>query len=300
MTLSDSNAERPDRQIQLSRVEVHGHQIAYRSVGTGDPVVFLHGNPTSSYLWRNIMPHVADQGRCIAPDLIGMGDSDKLAGSDPDRYAYAAHRKFLDGTLEALGITDRVTLVVHDWGSALGFDWALRNPLRVKGIAYMEALVQPITWENWPEPSRPLFQALRSDAGEALIFEKNVFIERILPASVQRELTDTEMAAYRQPFLEMGETRRPMLSWPRSLPIDGEPADVTGIVRNYSDWMSTNELPKLFINADPAAILVGEQREFCRSWRNQTKVTVPGIHFIQEDSPHEIGQAIAAWQQTLI
>jgi haloalkane dehalogenase len=299
MTHSDSNTEQPDREIQTYRVNVDGHQIAYRSIGSGDPIVFLHGNPTSSYLWRNIMPHVGAHGRCIAPDLIGMGDSDKLAGSDPNRYAYTVHQKFLDGALAALDITDRVTLVVHDWGSALGFDWASRHPERVKSIAYMEALVQPMTWENWPEPSRPLFQALRSDAGEALILEKNVFIERILPASVQRELTDAEMEAYRRPFLETGESRRPMLSWPRSLPFDGEPADVVGVVRNYSDWMATNEIPKLFINADPAAILVGTQREFCRSWLNQTEVTVPGIHFIQEDSPHEIGQTLAAWLQAL-
>ena len=245
------------------------------------------------------MPHVAGHGRCVAPDLIGMGDSDKLEGSDPDRYSYAVHRKFLDGALAALDITERVTLVIHDWGSALGFDWASRHPERIKGLAYMEALVQPMTWADWPEPSRPLFQALRSDAGEALIFEKNVFIERILPASVQRDLTDAEMEAYRRPFLEPGESRRPLLSWPRSLPFDGEPADVASIVGNYSDWMATNEIPKLFINAEPAAILVGGQRDFCRSWQNQTEVTVPGIHFIQEDSPNEIGHAIAAWLQTL-
>ena len=299
MTLSDSTAGQPPGIAKTRHVEVLGHQVAYRAVGSGDPVVFLHGNPTSSYLWRNIMPQIAGQGRCIAPDLIGMGDSDKLAGSDPDRYAYAVHREFLDGALAALDVTDRVTLVVHDWGSALGFDWASRHPERVKGIVYMEALVQPMSWDDWPEPSRPLFQALRSDAGETLIFEKNVFIERILPASVQRDLTDAEMAAYRQPFVAAGESRRPMLSWPRALPFDGEPADVVSIVRNYADWMATNEIPKLFVNAEPGAILVGAQREFCRSWRNQTEVTVPGIHFIQEDSPHEIGQAIAAWQQAL-
>ena len=296
MTLLDPNADLPE----MSRVPVLGHQISYRFSGSGDPIVFLHGNPTSSYLWRNIMPHVAGQGRCIAPDLIGMGDSDKLAGSDPERYAYAVHRKFLDGALAALGVTDRVTLVVHDWGSALGFDWASRHPERVKGIVYIEALVQPMTWDDWPEPSRPLFQALRSDAGDALIFEKNVFIERILPASIQRDLADDEMEAYRRPFLETGESRRPMLSWPRCLPFDGEPANVVSIVKSYSDWMATNEIPKLFINAEPGAILVGGLRDFCRSWHNQTEVTVPGIHFIQEDSPHEIGQAIAAWHQAII
>ncbi len=262
-------------------------------------MVFLHGNPTSSYLWRNIMPHVAAQGRCIAPDLIGMGDSDKIEGSDPDRYAYTVHRKFLDGLLASLDLGDRITLVLHDWGSALGFDWAHRHPERVTGIVYMEALVQTMNWNHWPEVSRPLFQALRSAAGEGLILEKNVFIERILPASVQRKLTDAEMEAYRRPFQETGESRRPMLSWPRSLPFDGEPTEVVNIVETYSEWMATNEIPKLFINAEPAAILVGEQREFCRSWHNQTEVTVPGIHFIQEDSPDEIGQAIADWRQSL-
>ena len=288
-----------EQNLENHRIEVLGHQIAYRAIGAGDPVVFLHGNPTSSYLWRNIMPQVAAQGRCIAPDLIGMGDSDKLAGEDPDRYAYAVHSKFLDAALAALKLTDRVTLVVHDWGSALGFDWAARHPSQIKGIVYMEALVQPMTWDEWPEPSRPLFQALRTEAGETLIFEKNVFIERILPASIQRDLTDTEMQAYRAPFRDPGETRRPMLSWPRALPFDGEPADVVNSVENYSQWMASNEIPKLFINAEPGAILVGSQREFCRSWPNQTEVTVSGIHFIQEDSPHEIGAAISTWLAAL-
>jgi len=289
---------------QKKRIKVFDKRMACVDMGSGDPIVFLHGNPTSSYLWRNIMPHLVEQARCIAPDLIGMGDSDKIpdsdAGpSDSKRYDYDVHREFLDAALEALNIGDRVTLVLHDWGSALGFDWASRHPGRIKGIAYMEAIVRPLTWDEWPEPSRPLFQALRSDAGETLILEKNVFIERILPASIQRQLTDAEREAYRAPFSETGEDRRVMLSWPRALPIDEEPADVVEIVRAYADWMAGNKIPKLFINAEPGAILVGPQREFCRGWGNQTEITVPGIHFIQEDSPNEIGHAIATWHQAL-
>lgn len=284
---------------EKNRVEVLGKFMAYVEMGAGSPVIFLHGNPTSSYLWRDVMPHLAGQARCIAPDLIGMGDSDKLDGPDPKRYRYAVHRQFLDAALDALHIDEKVTLVLHDWGSALGFDWAERHPDRIAGITYMEAIVQPLTWDEWPEPSRPLFEALRSEAGEALILQKNVFIERILTASIQRELTDAELGEYRRPFLEPGEDRRAMLSWPRSLPIDGEPRNVVEIVRNYSEWMACNKIPKLFINADPGAILVGKQREFCRGWANQTEVTVPGIHFIQEDSAREIGNAIASWHQTL-
>ena len=218
---------------------------------TDTTIVFLHGNPTSSYLWRNVMPHVAECGRCIAPDLIGMGDSEKLEGGDASRYNYETHRRFIDALLDDLAIGDRVVLVLHDWGSALGFDWACRHPDRVAGIVYMEALVRPLTWDEWPEQSRPLFEALRSPAGENLILEKNVFIERILTASVQRDLTDGEMEAYRAPYLTPGEERRPMLSWPRTLPLGGSPADVVGIVDTYADWMSRNRIPKLFINAEP-------------------------------------------------
>ena len=284
---------------QKKSITVRGHQIAYVEHGSGDPIVFLHGNPTSSYLWRNIIPKLAEQGRCLAPDLIGMGNSDKLDDQDPDRYSYAQHSRFLDGFLESLQIDHAVTLVVHDWGSALGFDWAHRNAERVSGIAYMEALVRPLSWSSWPEASRSLFEALRSDAGELLILEKNVFIEKILPASIIRQLTDEEIGVYRQPFLEPGESRRAMLSWPRALPIDDEPENVVRIVKEYSDWMTANEIPKLFINAEPGAILIGAQREFCRSWKNQTEVTVKGIHFIQEDSPVEIGEALRSWHQAI-
>ncbi len=276
-------------------VEVDGHKMAYVEVGSGDPIVFLHGNPTSSYLWRNVIPHLEKSGRCIAPDLIGMGDSQKLDDSGPDRYRFVEHRHYLDGLLEAVGIDSNVTFVIHDWGSALGFDWANRYRDAVNGIAYMEAIVRPVSWADWPEPAVSLFQNFRSPAGESMVLEKNIFVENVLPASVIRELTEAEKTEYRRPFLEAGESRRPTLTWPREIPLEGEPADVTEIVQSYADWLSSSEIPKLFVNADPGTILIGGQREFCRAWPNQTEVTVAGRHFIQEDSPHEIGAAIAEW-----
>ena len=274
---------------------VDGKRMALHESGVGDPVVFLHGNPTSSYLWRDVVPHVAEQGRCIVPDLIGHGDSDKLDTAGPDSYTFVEHRRYLDGLLEQLQLGDRVTFVVHDWGSALGFDWARRHPDRVAGIAYMEAIVRPLSWDEWPEGARRIFQAMRSDAGEELVLERNAFVERILPSSILRELSDEEMAEYRRPFERAGEDRRPTLTWPRQLPIDGEPAEVVQIVDSYAKWMSQTQVPKLFINADPGSILIGSQREFCRTWPNQTEVTVPGTHFIQEDSPGRIGAALSRW-----
>ena len=280
-------------------VEVLGKRMACVEMGRGDPVVFLHGNPTSSYLWRNVMPHVAPLARCIALDLIGMGDSQKLDDSGPERYRFVEHREFLDGALAALGVASNVVWVVHDWGSALGFDWANRHRGATRGVAYMEALVRPVTWAEWPEAARRVFQGLRSDAGEGMVIENNVFVERILPGSILRALTEAEMAVYRAPYTEPGESRRPTLTWPREIPIDGEPPDVTRIVRDYAEWMRGNDLPKLFVNADPGAILTGPQREFCRGWKNQEEVTVAGRHFIQEDAPDEIGQAVARFVQRL-
>jgi len=285
--------------MDRSTVEVLGSRMAYVDRGEGDPIVFLHGNPTSSYLWRDVMPHVADLGRCIAPDLVGMGDSEKLAPSGPDRYRFAEHRRYLDAFLEAIGVSHDVTFVVHDWGSALGFDWANRHRDSVKGVAYMEAIVRPVSWDAWPEAARGIFEAIRSPAGETIILEKNVFVERILPGSVIRGLTDAEMDEYRRPYLEPGESRRPTLTWPREIPIDGEPEDVAAIVSDYASWLAGSDLPKLFVNADPGSILTGPQREFCRTWPNQQEVTVAGIHFIQEDSPDEIGQAIADFLKEL-
>jgi haloalkane dehalogenase len=274
---------------------VNGKQMAYHDVGTGNPVVFLHGNPTSSYLWRDIIPHVSDQARCIAPDLIGQGDSDKLDNVGPDSYTFVEHREYLDGLLDQLDLGDNITFVIHDWGSALGFDWANRHRDRVAGLVYMEAIVRPVTWDEWPEGATDIFKAMRSEAGEEMVLTKNLFVEAILPASIMRTLSDEEMNEYRRPFAAAGEDRRPTLSWPRQIPLDNEPADVTEIVSAYAEWLSTATVPKLFINAEPGTILTGAQREFARTWPNQTEATVKGIHFIQEDSADEIGQAIAGW-----
>lgn len=280
-------------------VEVKGKRMAYCEMGQGDPIVFQHGNPTSSYLWRNIMPHLADQGRCIAIDLIGMGDSDKLDNPGPDSYRFVEHREYLDATLSALGIENNVIWVIHDWGSALGFDWGCRYPDRVKGICYMEGIVKPVSWDDWPDAARGIFQGLRSAAGEEMILEKNVFVERVLPGSILRDLTDKEMEVYRRPFSQPGEDRRPTLTWPRQIPIEGKPEDVVNIVEHYSTWLSTSDVPKLFINAEPGAILTGGQREFCRLFPNQQEVTVAGNHFLQEDSPDEIGEAISNWVKSI-
>jgi len=281
---------------QRRRVAVIDSEMAYVDTGAGDPMVFLHGNPTSSYLWRNVIPHVEGLARCLAPDLLGMGESGK---SPSGSYRFVDHARYLDAWFDALDLRTNVTLVGHDWGSALAFHWAHRHPDRVKGIVYMEAIVHPVTWEEWPEAARAIFQAMRSPAGEEMILEKNVFVERILPGSVLRGLTDEEMDVYRRRYLEPGESRRPTLTWPREIPVDGEPADVVEIVGRYAEWLGGSDVPKLFINAEPGAILAGRQREFCRAWPNQREVTVRGIHFIQEDSPSEIGQAIAEWYASL-
>jgi haloalkane dehalogenase len=279
------------------KIPVLDTQIAFVDTDRdADPIVFLHGNPTSSYLWRNVIPHLEPVARCLAPDLVGMGDSGKNpAGS----YRFVDHARYLEAWFDALKLSAKVTLVVHDWGSALGFDWARRHPDRVKGIAYMEAIVKPLTWAEWPDNARGIFQAMRSSAGEDIVLQKNVFVERILPNSVIRKLSAEEMGVYRRPFIEPGESRRPMLTWPREIPVEGAPADVVQIVNSYADWMKQSPMPKLFINADPGAILTGAQREVCRAWPNQREVTVKGLHFIQEDSPHEIGKAIADWYSSL-
>lgn len=285
------NTISPADPYERSRVAVLDTEMAYVNAGEGDPVVFLHGNPTSSYLWRNVMPHVQQHARCLAPDLVGMGDS----GEAPDgSYRFVDHARYLDAWFDALGLTERVTLVGHDWGAALGFHWAHRYPERVRGLAYMETIVRPLSWEEWPEEARDIFHAMRSERGEELVLENNAFVERILPSSVLRTLTDEEMEVYRRPY-QTEESRRPTLAWPRELPIDGEPEDVVEIVGGYSRWLAGSETPKLFVGAEPGVILTGVKREFCRSWRNQKEVTVRGAHFIQEDSPREIGEAVAAF-----
>jgi haloalkane dehalogenase len=275
--------------------------MAYVDIGEGDPIVMLHGNPTSSYLWRNVLPHLEPRGRCIAPDLIGMGDSDKLPDSGPDSYRFVEHRRYLDALLEALNVRERVTLVIHDWGSALGFDWANRHREAVKGIAFMEAIVRPQGWDHWDKINmRPALQALRSEAGEEMVLQHNYFVEKILPAAILRTLSAEEMAQYRRPFAEPGEGRRPTLTWPRQIPIDGEPPDVTEIVAATAKWLSTSRVPKLFFRAEPGAILANDQDlAFIRRFPSLTEVKVAGRHFVQEDSPDEIGQAIADWMETV-
>jgi haloalkane dehalogenase len=282
-----------DFPYKKQRLRVLGHEMAYVEVGQGDPIVLLHGNPTSSYLWRNVLPYVQPFGRCIAPDLIGMGDSDKLPNSGPESYRFVEHRRYLDALLEKLGVREQVTLVVHDWGSGLGFDWANRHREAVRGIAYMEAIVQPRAWNDFPEAVRGILQALRTPAGQAWAVEQKLS-EQVLTSGVIRKLREEELAEYRRPYVAP-EDWRPTLTWPGELPIDGEPADVTEIVTNYAEWLSQSSVPKLFVNGDPGAGLTGSLRDFCRTWSAQREVTVRGLHFLQEDSPHEIGPAIADW-----
>ena len=285
-----------EQKLTKKTVDVLHTRMAYHERGEGAAVLFLHGNPTSSYLWRDVLPPLEGHGRLIVPDLIGMGDSAKLPNPGPDVYRFATHRKYLWAFIDAvIGPTQSIVLVVHDWGSALGFDWANHHRDRVRGIAYMEGLPRPIAgWEEWSEAATPIFQGFRSEKGEEMILDRNMFIERVLPGSIQRKLTEAEMTEYRRPFLRR-EDRWPTLTWPRQIPIAGEPADVVQIAADYSRWMAENDIPKLFVNAEPGAILIGAVRDFCRTWKNQTEVTVPGSHFIQEDSGPAIGQAIAAW-----
>jgi len=272
-----------------------GHKMAYVEMGEGRPIIFQHGNPTSSYLWRNIMPKLAHLGRCIAIDLIGMGDSDKLGESGPDRYTFAEHSRYLEGALDALGINNDIVWVVHDWGSALGFDYIARHPERAAAVCYMEGIVKEMTWDELPESARDMFKTFRSPAGDEVVLDKNVFVERVLPASIIRELSGEEMDAYKAPFLNAGEDRRPTLTWPRQIPIEGEPEDVCTIVRNYGQHLSKSNIPKLFIEANPGMILKGNLAKYAKTWPNQTHASVKGLHFIQEDSPVEIADAISAW-----
>lgn len=282
------------------RVAAGGVAMAYVDTGYGgaavgdgdDAVVFLHGNPTFSYLWRNVIPYLEPLARCLAPDLAGMGES----GPTPDgSYRFADHRRHLDAWFDAVIPAGRVTLVMHDWGSALGFHWAYRHPERIKGLAYLEAIVRPLALGEWPAAARRVFQGLRSPAGEEMALTNNVFVERILPGSVLRELSPAALAVYRRPFAEPGESRRPTLAWPREIPIDGAPADVAALVQEYADWLARSPWPKLFLNAEPGAILTGAQREFCRAWPNQQEVTISGVHFLPEESPAAMGQALARW-----
>ena len=278
---------------------VNGKRMAYVDVGNGAPVLLLHGNPTSSWLWRGIIPHVLDENRAIAPDLIGMGDSEKLDNPGSDSYRFVEHRDYLNGLLDQILPDEKVVLVIHDWGSALGFDWARRNPDRVRGICFMEAIVAPLSFDEFPEPVQPVFKAFRSEKGEEMVLEHNFFVEKVLTGSIIRDLADDEMAEYRRPFANPGEDRRPTLTWPRQIPFDGEPADVNAIVSDYSAWLGETGIPKLFVDAKPGAILRGRLRDLVRGWPNVTEVQVPGIHFIQEDSADEIGDALKGWMKGL-
>jgi haloalkane dehalogenase len=296
MARESKNPEEPFARKKY--LDINGHRMAYIDEGEGDAIVFQHGNPSSSYLWRNIMPHLEGQGRLIACDLIGMGDSEKLSPSGPDRYHYEEQRDHLFALWDKLDLGNRVVLVIHDWGSALGFDWTMQHPDRVQGIAYMEAIVAPMLWSEWAEPVRSLFQGFRSDQGEAIVLEENRFVEMAVRSTL-RTLSDAEMAEWRRPYLNPGEDRRPTLTWPRNLPIDGEPETTVRIAQAYADFLAKSPIPKLFVNAEPGAILTGRLREFCRTWPNQTEVTVKGVHFVQEDSPREIGEAVSRFVRTL-
>ncbi len=282
---------------QKQQRQILGSKMAYVEVGEGDPIVLLHGNPTSSYLWRNVLPHLEPLGRCIAPDLIGMGDSEKLPNSGPGSYRFVEHRRYLDALLEALDVRERVTLVIHDWGSALGFDWANRHREAMKGIAFMEAIVAPQGKDHWDTMGmRSALEAVRSEAGEVMVLQNNYFIEEILPKAILRKISGEEMAEYRRPFREPGEGRRPTLTWPREIPIDGEPADVHAIATEYADWLGKSDVPKLFLKVEPGAILASDRLvNLVRGWPALTEKKVAGIHFVQEDSPDEIGRAIAEW-----
>ena len=283
----------------MKYITVKGLKMAYQEEGEGVPIVFLHGNPTSSYLWRNVVPHLKGLGRCLVPDLIGMGESDPLPESGPGSYRFSEHAGFLEELLQKLEVEKDAILVGHDWGGALLFNWAMQHPDAIQGIVYMETIVSPVSWRDWPEDAKGIFQGMRSEAGEKIVLQKNLFVEGILPNSVLRKLTEEEMNVYRKPFLEEGERRRPMLTWPREIPIEGEPEDVCSIVTAYGKWLQDCEIPKLFINAEPGSILTGRQRQFCRRFRKQHEVTVKGSHFIQEDSPDEIGTAIAEFTEKL-
>jgi len=287
-----------EQPLSKKTVGVLDSRMAYHERGEGAPVLFLHGNPTSSYLWRDVIPELEGRGRLIAPDLIGMGDSGKLSNPGPWTYRFVTHRDYLAAFIDAvIGAEEKILFVLHDWGSALGFDWANHHRDRVRGIAYMEAIVRPFaSWEEWSEAATPIFQGFRSEKGEEMILDRNMFVERVLPGSVLRKLTEAEMTEYRKPFLNR-EDRWPTLTWPRQIPIAGEPADVVQIVADYAQWMADNDVPKLFVEAVPGAILIGAVAEFCRGWKNQWETTERGSHFIQEDAGPAIGQAIARWMQ---
>ncbi|WP_340642521.1 haloalkane dehalogenase [Photobacterium damselae] len=276
---------------------VLGKKMAYIEHGVGDPIVFLHGNPTSIFLWRNIIPYLEGQGRLIAIDMIGMGDSDKLDNTEDGSYSLKENTCFTSALLEELGVNENVTLVLHDWGSGVGFNWANHNQEKIKAIAFMEAIVTSFpTWDEFNHDLHGPIGMLRSPEGDKMVLEDNFFIETLLQNAILRKLTEKEHAEYRRPFINAGEDRRATLAGPRQLPIAETPAETVALINSYSEYLAhSNNIPKLFINAEPGAFLVGYARDFVRTWPNLEEITVKGSHFIQEDSPHEIGEALFSW-----
>jgi len=289
----------PTMRYTKKMVEVLDKRMAVVDEGQGDPIVFLHGNITSSYMYRNIMPYVQDAARIVAVDNIGQGDSEKLDDSGPGRYRLAEHQRYIDALLDKLDLGPRVTLMVHDWGSQTGFTWARNHADRIRAVCYFQALVGDFSWDHWPPEVQTLFRRFRGPEGEELVLQGNYFVEKVLPALVLRKLTEVEMTEYRRPYRNPGEDRRPTLSWPRDIPIEGSPADVLATVEANSAFMGRSPFPKLFINTEPGAVLVGRHRDIVRRWPNQTEVTVSGMHYVHEDSPHEIGRALAGWYRAL-
>ncbi|KAI8271140.1 hypothetical protein K4K58_000015 [Colletotrichum sp. SAR11_239] len=294
----DISAEFP---FEKRRVHVLDTNMAYVDTGSspGTATVFIHGNPTSSYLWRNIIPHVSGKSRCIAPDLVGFGDSDKVPGLE---YRVADHQAYLDAFMDAVLPTEKVILVLHDWGSALGLDWARRNENRVGGLALMEFMHPSSSWDTAPRAMAEHFRPFREpQVGRELIIDQNVFIERILPGSIVRQLSEEEMEEYRRPFLDPA-SREPVWRFPNEIPIGGQPADVAEMADKYMAWLLKTELPKLFFWVTPGGT-IGEEKaaELMEKLRNTRSVYLgPGVHFVQEDHPHAIGREISQWLSAIV
>jgi haloalkane dehalogenase len=279
---------------------ISGQRMAYIDEGEGDAIVFSHGNPTSSYLWRNIMPASRGLGRLIACDLVGQGDSDKLPNSGPGKYDYFEQRSFMHALWDQLDLGDNVIFVVHDWGSALAFDYASKHSDRVQGIAYMESIVMPLEWSDFNESMRPAFEAMRSPAGDAMVLQENFFVESLLFGTIDPPISDAAKAEYRRPFLNPGEDRRPTLSWPRQLPFGEEPADVVEAVKSYSQWLATSPVPKLYFRAIPGVVDSSpNQVAFCRTFRHQDEIHVEGAHYIPEEAPEVVAPGVAAFVRRL-
>lgn len=272
-------------------VTVGDAEMAYVDIGEGDPIVFLHGNPTSSFLWRNVIPHVEGLGRIIAPDFVAHGWS---STSPRNAYHFKDNIAYFDTFFEALDLTENVILVVHDWGAAVGFNRAARFPEQIQGIAYMEAMVWPRKWTDIPPERVDAFKWFRTAEGEKAALEKNVFVEQMLfERGIVRDLSDVEKEVYRRPTTRAGGTNLPSIIMPNDIPFDGEPADNHKIIEFYAEWLAKSDVPKLFVNADQGHGLVGAAREHARTFKNQTEVTLHGRHYLQEDVPDGIGAALS-------